>query len=182
MLIGTYFLAGIYGVGKSTLGVALSQQLDIPFYSAGDLISQVNGEIYGANKAVANKENNQGILAMQVRSLLEDYEKILLAGHFCIINKCGEVDCLPRDVFEKLQIEKIILLEAEQGRILEHLHNRDAKVYSPAIIEALMLTERKMAHAVADRLGCPMVTHRMTYTSTDISTIEQVLREKLDAL
>jgi len=43
--MGTYFLAGIYGVGKSTIGEKLSTVLDIPFYSAGDLISQVNGEL-----------------------------------------------------------------------------------------------------------------------------------------
>ncbi len=47
--MGVLFLAGIYGVGKSTLGETLSQRQGIPFYSAGDLISQVNAEIYGAN-------------------------------------------------------------------------------------------------------------------------------------
>jgi len=41
--MGTIFVAGIYGVGKSTLCANLSKELKIPTYSAGDLISSVNG-------------------------------------------------------------------------------------------------------------------------------------------
>lgn len=37
--MGTIFLAGIYGVGKSTLANKLSIRTNIPNYSAGDLIS-----------------------------------------------------------------------------------------------------------------------------------------------
>ena len=40
--MGTIFIAGSYGVGKSTLCKALSNVLDVPAYSAGDLISNVN--------------------------------------------------------------------------------------------------------------------------------------------
>ena len=35
---GVIFVAGIYGVGKSTLCEKLSKELKIPFYSSGDLI------------------------------------------------------------------------------------------------------------------------------------------------
>ena len=173
--MGVLFLAGIYGVGKSTLGETLSQRQGIPFYSAGDLISQVNGEIYGANKVVADKVGNQDILAIQINRLLKQYDRILLAGHFCIVNKHGEVNCLPQDAFKNLHLDKIILLEAEEEQILNHLSARDAKKYSPELVSALMKTEREMAHAVSAELNCPIVTHCMTYTPADISTIEQVL-------
>ena len=116
--MGVLFLAGIYGVGKSTLGETLSQRQGIPFYSAGDLISQVNGEIYGANKVVADKVGNQDILAIQIDRLLKQYDRILLAGHFCIVNKHGEVDCLPQEAFKNLHLDKIILLEAEEEQVL----------------------------------------------------------------
>ena len=173
--MGVLFLAGIYGVGKNTLGEALSLRQGIPFYSAGDLISQVNGERYGASKVVADKEGNQDILVMQIEHLLKQYDRILLAGHFCIVNKYGEVDCLPQDTFKKLHLDKIILLEAEEGKILEHLHNRDAKKYSPKLVAALKKTERAMAHVVSAELNCPIVTHCMTYSPTDILTIEHVI-------
>ena len=173
--MGVLFLAGIYGVGKSTLGETLSQRQGIPFYSAGDLISQVNGEIYGANKIVADKVGNQYILAIQIERLLKQYDRILLAGHFCIVNKRGEVDCLPQDTFKKLHLNKIILLEAEEEQILDHLRSRDAKYYSPELVTALRQAEREMAYAVSTELNCPIATHCMTYSPTDASTIEQVL-------
>lgn len=62
MIVGTIFIAGSYGVGKSTLCDKLSKALGLPTYSAGDLISSINGEQYGANKAVQNKETNQDMV------------------------------------------------------------------------------------------------------------------------
>ena len=58
---GIIFVAGIYGVGKSTLCERLGLSIGVPCYSAGDLISALNGETYGRNKTVANKEKNQDI-------------------------------------------------------------------------------------------------------------------------
>ena len=173
--MGVIFLAGIYGVGKSTLGETLSQRQGIPFYSAGDLISQVNGEMYGSNKVVADKVGNQDILAMQIERLLKQNDRILLAGHFCIVNKHGEVDCLPRNAYKNLHLDKIILLEAEEKQILNHLQARDAKKYSPELVVSLMQTEREMAYSVSAELNCPIATHCMTYSPTDVLTIEQVL-------
>lgn len=171
--MGVLFLAGIYGVGKSTLGETLSQRQGIPFYSAGDLISQINGERYGANKVVADKVGNQDILAMQIERLLEQHGRILLAGHFCIVNKYGEVDCLPRDAFKNLHLDKIILLEAEERQIMDHLRARDAKKYSPELVAALIKTERELAYEASAELNCPIMTHCMTYSPADILTIER---------
>lgn len=47
---GIIFVAGIYGVGKSTLCERLGLSIGVPCYSAGDLISALNGETYGRNK------------------------------------------------------------------------------------------------------------------------------------
>ncbi len=69
--MGTIFVAGSYGVGKSTLCNDLSNVLGVPAYSADDLISNVNDEKYGANKAVQNKDQNQDILAIEVKSYAE---------------------------------------------------------------------------------------------------------------
>lgn len=65
----TIFIAGAYGTGKSTLCSNLTNKLNIPSFSAGDLISEQNGEEYGSNKTVADKNNNQSILATRVQEL-----------------------------------------------------------------------------------------------------------------
>ena len=169
--MGVYFLAGIYGVGKSTLGGELSKRLNIPFFSAGDLISEVNGEVYGANKVVADKDKNQNILAQRVSRLLENHPRILLAGHFCIVNSEGKVDPLSEHVFGELGIEKIILLEAEMMQIADHLNRRDGKRYSVELIKQMAATEREMAYNIAAKLSCTVVQHHMAYSEEDVEKL-----------
>lgn len=126
--MGTIFVAGSYGVGKSTLCNVLSKALDIPTFSAGDLIGNINGEQYGANKAVKNKDVNQDILGIEVKKKLEQYPTILLAGHFCLFDKSNCVEKLPNGIFEKISIEQILLLEADPVRISTNLSIRDKKI------------------------------------------------------
>lgn len=175
--MSTIFLAGIFGVGKSTLGSKVSDQTGIPFYSAGDLISHINGEQYGANKLVANKNKNQTILIDAVTQLLRGTEHILLAGHFYIINKEGELDKLPEIVFEKLEIEKIILIEADCHSIISNLIERDKKEYSVELIQDLMLQEHQAAILMAERLSCPLVIHHMKYSNEDVLEVAAELKQ-----
>lgn len=126
--MGTIFVAGSYGVGKSTLCNVLSKALYIPTFSAGDLIGNINGEQYGANKAVKNKDVNQDILGIEVKKKLEQYPTILLAGHFCLFDKSNCVEKLPNSIFEKISIEQILLLEADPVRISTNLSIRDKKI------------------------------------------------------
>lgn len=172
--MGTIFLAGIYGVGKSTLANKLSAYTGIASFSAGDLISKRNGEQYGSNKIVKDKDKNQDILADCVSEILLEAERVILAGHFCIVNKQGQVDILPDGVFDKLQIDKIILLEAPQEAIVAHLSGRDGKNYSPRLIQALLAEERNMAQKTAERLQCPLVLHKMKYSDSEV---EELVRE-----
>ena len=83
---GIIFVAGIYGVGKSTLCERLGLSIGVPCYSAGDLISALNGETYGRNKTVVNKEKNQDILVAAVNDRLQKDTAFILAGHFCIFD------------------------------------------------------------------------------------------------
>lgn len=54
--MGTIFIAGSYGVGKSTLCDNLSKVSGVPAYSAGDLISCINGEQYAQIKWFRTKK------------------------------------------------------------------------------------------------------------------------------
>lgn len=169
--MATYFLAGVYGVGKSTVANKITRITGIQNYSAGDLISSVNGEKYGANKLVADKDKNQDILTVCVEELLQSQEEIILAGHFCIVNKMGQVDPLPEKTFENLHIKKIILLESDVETIVSHLAGRDSKLYSPKLILDMIICEREMAETVAHKLGCPLVRYKMKYSSEDASQL-----------
>lgn len=122
------FVAGVYGVGKSTLCNKLENHLKIPAFSSGDLISKINGEVYGRNKVVKDKEANQNVLISAVEERLKEFSIILLAGHFCIFNTKNEIDILPEFVYKRLHLSKIVLLEAENTRIINNLQNRDKKI------------------------------------------------------
>lgn len=168
--MGTIFVAGTYGVGKSTLCNKLSTVLRIPNFSAGDLISAVNGETYGANKAVRDKESNQNILASQVKQLLKSTSSIILAGHFCIFDINGNVDTLPSSVFYDLEIENIILLEASPSQIIKNLSVRDKKEYSKSQILLLQKAEHEKAREIATSINCNLHVHRMHFNETDIKS------------
>lgn len=68
--MGTIFIAGVYGVGKSTLVQKIASRINIPCFSSSAMISAVNGEQYGKNKAVKDKYKNQEILVACVSELL----------------------------------------------------------------------------------------------------------------
>lgn len=180
--MGTVFVAGSYGVGKSTLCNALSKTLTIPAYSAGDLISNVNGEQYGANKAVKNKDANQNILAIEVKKKLEQYPTILLAGHFCIFDKLNCVEKLPSSIFEKISIEQILLLEADPVRILSNLSIRDKKKYELSHIELLLKEERRAAEAISQRCSCSLHIHQMVFDGSDLRKCCELINAEVQAV
>lgn len=174
--MGTIFVAGVYGVGKSTICADLAKMSGIPSYSAGDLISQVNGEIYGANKAVKNKGRNQELLALAVDEKLKCSPTILLAGHFCIFNKYNRVDKLPSNVFKRLHIEQILLLEANKDRIIMNLNRRDGKQYTVQQISELIAAERERAEEIAKDNGYPLHVYNMRFDKNDVISCYLLLR------
>lgn len=171
----TIFIAGVYGTGKSTLCSALSERLHIPAYSAGDLISAVNGERYGANKAVADKDNNQVLLSECVGELNQEYEQIILAGHFCIFNSNNGVEVLPESVYHTLNITRIVLLEADTQTIIDHLKRRDGKNYSKESVTALSDKEREQSERIAAQLKCPLDIYKMAFTDEDLDHVAALL-------
>lgn len=177
--MGIIFVAGCYGVGKSTLCSALSKALAIPAYSAGDLISNVNGEQYGANKAVKDKDANQDILILEVEKKLEQYPPILLAGHFCIFDNLNCVEKLPHSVFEKMSIEQILLLEADPVRISTNLSIRDEKKYELRHIELLLKEERQAAEEVSRKCSCRLHIHQMAFDESDLPKCCKTLNEEV---
>lgn len=171
------FVAGIYGVGKSTLCERLSKRCNINFYSAGDLISAVNGEMYGANKKVKNKTLNQDILVQRISEKMEYMNKLLLAGHFCILGNDGQVEMLPVDTYGKLHLSSIILLEAEADIIVQNLEKRDRKEYSKKQIEEFTRTERACAISVSKLLGIPLHICKMRFNSSDLEATSLFIEE-----
>lgn len=169
------FVAGAYGVGKSTFCNKVSESLNIPSFSSGDLISEKNGEKYGANKTVKNKENNQKVLINAVKEKIAKSPKILLAGHFCIFDAHNKVEFLPEFVYKELDLSKIILLEADANTIIGNLQKRDNKKYTVENINELLAAESLQAHKIAIELNIPIVTHRMNFNQSDFEILKSII-------
>lgn len=172
---GIIFLAGIYGVGKSTLAAKLSTTLHIPEYSASDLISTHNSEIYGQNKFVKDPKNNQLILIAAACRLLEKYPTFILSGHFCIFNQDYSVQILPTTFFEEANIRDIILLKADVSKIIQNLENRDGKTYNTEALFNLQKTEINQATKIATSKNIPLKTYDMLFSNEDIFNVSKIL-------
>lgn len=171
----TIFIAGVYGTGKNTICSTLSERLHIPAFSAGDLISAINGEQYGANKSVVDKDSNQILLAERVQELNRKNRQIILAGHFCIFNVHNEVENLPESVYSALNIAQIILLEADVSNIVLNLRRRDGKDYSEKSVAALMEREREQSERISKQLKCSLYTYKMSFTDRDVNYVTSLL-------
>lgn len=140
-----HFIAGIYGTGKTTVCKQVSGKLGIPFYEASELIKKRNGEQYGVIKHVKNINANQDILAGEITRIIEDESEIILAGHFAIFDKDHVVKEIPTSVFSELCLSEIILLQADIGKIVKNLNQRDGKKYLPGELELLAEAEQRLA-------------------------------------
>ncbi len=175
MAIKILFIAGVYGVGKSTLCNKLSNELKIPLFSASKLISEKNGETYGSHKAVRNKEYNQQLLIDALNEKTNNLETIILDGHFCIFNKNNQVEYLPTFVYHKLPITKIILLEANVNFIIENLQRRDNKKYAINNICELIQAEKQQAEKVAMELNVPLYVYQVDCIESNFKQLKSVL-------
>ncbi len=171
----TIFIAGVYGVGKSTLCRSLGNSLNIPSFSAGDLISKINGEDYKQSKAVKDAVYNQEVLVAEVELKLKKHPIILLAGHFCIFNEQNHVEVLPYGVFEKLHIKQILLLDADTNQIISNLLSRDKKFYDYEQVVCLQKEEQTVARHIANLIECPLDVHYMSYDANDSAHCVSIL-------
>ncbi len=172
-----YFVAGSYGVGKSTLCKKVSRSASIPEYSASELISGSVGENYGPNKVVEDKHKNQYALINAVKTILRTESKIILSGHFCIFDKRRNVDILPEFVYKHLSINKIILLEAEPETVCSNLKLRDGKDYSVNSILALKECERHRAQHITELISAKLYVHQMTFDNLDLEYFLSYMRD-----
>ena len=141
------------------------------------MIGSVNGEKYGANKTVSDKNANQQLLSECVRQLILKNKIIILAGHFCIFDANNGIDILPESVYSTLYISRIILLEAEVQSIIANLYRRDGKNYSWGSISTLIKKEREQSKRIAEQLNCPLNIYHMTFTDQDLNNIASLIRE-----
>lgn len=155
------FIAGVHGVGKTTLCDSYAMQRGLRHKSASQLIREANQDaICSKSKAVKNISDNQKLLVDAVQQYREAGDGLLLDGHFALWDKEHRPQPLETQVFSQLGIDGIVVVHDTPARIAQRLKKRDAHGASTVAIGELQRIELSRAVEVAKELRIPIATVR----------------------
>lgn len=151
------FLAGAHGVGKSFLGKPVTDSLGIAYAAASTLIREELGSANWDNdKRVNNVDVNQEALISAVSRIADVSSRLVLDGHFVLRNKEGNLVALPVDVFRRLRIKGVILLEAPANVVVSRLAVRGAP-QSLTEVEEIASAELQHSEWICSELQIPLI-------------------------
>lgn len=159
-------VAGVYGVGKTFISELIKNTLQIPAFTASQLIKHSV-----KNKSIKDIRKNQSELINAVLEINKKYRNIIIDGHFCLINSKKEIEVIDVDVFQALNIKKIILLYDDVIKIEERLLYRDGTAFNIELIEKIQKKEAEQAQLVSKELGIPLLNYHVTN-----QTIEELIQ------
>ncbi len=151
----TIFIAGIHGVGKSTLCAKFARGANIYTSSASEIIKQHESLVSDDNKMVMNIDANQSALLRGLEKLRIQHQLILLDGHFMLINSHGELVRIQDTIFRDMGLSAIVILTNNIDLIIERLYDRDGKTYDKVLLEEMQKLEVVAAVENAKKLGIP---------------------------
>lgn len=156
------FLAGVHGVGKTFLGKPVAEFLGFQYATASSLIrTELNNKrSWTEDKRTKNVDDNQEALVAAVSRIIEANKTVLiLDGHFVLRDEHGGLVSLSPELFKRLGVTSVILLEAPSLIVTERLVVRNVPS-SLEEIEELAEAERKNAEHVCSEIMVPLVKLR----------------------
>jgi len=149
------FLAGVHGVGKTYMGKPAAETLGFKYATASSLIREVlDGKTtWQANKHTSNIDTNQEALITAVNRITQGSDtSLVLDGHFVIRNELGDLVSIPTEVFKRLGLSSVILIESPSSVVAARLEERGAP-QSIEKISALAEAESNRAEQVCREIG-----------------------------
>ncbi len=151
------FVAGVHGVGKTHLASRLPETLGLMHTSASKLIEEERATPnWGADKCVSDVDGNQIKLLIAVRRHNSAGTRLLLDGHFVLLNPQGEFSLLGSEIFKSLNLDGVVLLEADPRTIAMRVRERDGGEAGIEHIVDFITAERSQAQMVCYELGIPL--------------------------
>lgn len=146
------FIGGVYGVGKSTFVNSVKKKC--PFVEGLSCSTILNWK-NPAFKEVESVEDNQNKLLENLPYFIDLDKSYLLDGHFCLLTTKETIERVPLEVFETINPDMILLLEASADTLRKRLIARDSKEYSLSFINDFLQEEKAYANEVANVLDIP---------------------------
>lgn len=151
------FVAGIHGVGKTYLASRASLSAGMTHTSASMLIKEERTlSTWTTDKRVTDVGANQRALAAAIQRHNELGTRLLLDGHFVLLDATGEMVRLETDVFTALNLIGVILVEADPHTVAQRIDERDKRQVPVDHLQAFMKAERDQAQKVCTELHIPL--------------------------
>lgn len=142
------FISGVHGVGKNYILNSVAGQLKYRYYDASNLIKQMGYES-DKDKKVKNIEGNQLILIEAINRLITD-DTYILNGHSIIINSDNNLEKIPLEIFNLLNLKKMVLIVEDYAVIKSRILNRSGYDWSLNFIKKLQDAEIKYMKEISD--------------------------------
>lgn len=167
------FLAGVHGVGKTTLCKEIENTLNVPCYTASALIERFSDVKMNADKRVESIADNQQILLRAVQCLQSGHE-FILEGHLCLLNGEAQVQRIGLKIFTELAPTAIFILIADEKEICRRNHEKSGILEDRSFIRYFQEQEIAFGKELAEKLGIPV---REINAENGVSTIAEFLEE-----
>lgn len=149
------FVGGIHGVGKTTICKKSFSPTGYQCVTASSLIAADRRRAI-TDKRVDDVSNNQAALLRQLTAERTKYCRLLLDGHFTLINKLGEIEPIDVDVFQAINPDLLVLIKGSPAEIAKRLKQRDGKAWKLPLIKKFQTSEEEHANLVSSHLGIPL--------------------------
>lgn len=145
------FVGGIHGIGKTTICLKVFAPFGYHCMTASSLISAYGRRI-DKNKRVDDIFDNQLALIEQLALEKKKHCRLLIDGHFTLINSLGQIEPIDHSVFQRINPTQLILIKGNPKETAKRLAIRDGKEWNPAFIEEFQQEEEKYAKFISKKL------------------------------
>ncbi|EIB6518886.1 TPA: AAA family ATPase [Enterococcus faecalis] len=161
-------LAGIHGVGKSTLLDQIEKVYPIEAYTISSLIKKADQQIDTSNKQTKEITENQNLWKKELKKIDSLSPKIILDGHFTLLNNTGEIVPLPFETFENVDIVGIVLKKEIPEVIQSRLFNRDNHAWELERIQEFQEVEENTVRSYSLNAKIPLFVYDNTNQFDDL--------------
>ncbi|MHB9010701.1 MAG: AAA family ATPase [Ignavibacteriaceae bacterium] len=160
------FIGGVFTAGKTSLSHKLSNDFGVRTLSCGKIIEKEKKIDFSEKKLLVNDiKNNQNVLIKGLAKEIKDNEKIILDGHFSLLNSDSEIEKIDKKIFESISPQLIIILTRPLTELIQKFKERYEGNIEQSLIERMQQIEIAHAQQIAKELeiNC-IVTSKNSYT------------------
>lgn len=155
MFKNIFFVGGIHGVGKSTICIPLTEELQINYLSASEVLKWNEVSNQPSDKKVEDIDLTQDLLISGLQKRIVENESYLLDGHFCLFDAKGEIARIPENTFKKMKPAYVGVVKGNPEEVSNRLKSRDGKNYDKNQLEYMQIEEIKHAKYISELLQIP---------------------------